>query len=315
MVVVAEEPAAGASVLRPHSGACHQWSWQVAETRRRDADTNNVSSCAGSAARWAPGDNRRIARQGPYRKAHRLPKGVTVAGTLLVGATVWAGADCRPRPGWLLVSGDRIAASDAAGEPLPTAGRVLDLPGRHVLPGLVDAHQHPSLTAWVPRALMASAGQTCPPRWRRSAPRSRRMRGRRGWCSGTRRRTPGRSGGCPPPPSWIGWLRAAGCWSASGTCTASRYHRRRWPSLGWAPRPVGGGQTLRVTGADGPPASCGSTRAAPRWQRHWPQAEQPLGSQQVEAALEAELDRRLRLHPRARCLRTAPAAPADAAAG
>jgi predicted amidohydrolase YtcJ len=28
---------------------------------------------------------------------------------------------------------------------------VLDLPGGHVLPGFVDAHQHPSLTAWVPQ--------------------------------------------------------------------------------------------------------------------------------------------------------------------
>src|SRR5215472_9113083 len=72
-------------------------------------------------------------------------------GTLLTGATVWAGSDCQPRPGWLLVSGDRIAAAGTAGQPLPTAGRVLDLPGRHVLPGFVDAQQHPTLTAWVPQ--------------------------------------------------------------------------------------------------------------------------------------------------------------------
>jgi len=74
-----------------------------------------------------------------------------VASTLFVGATVWAGADCRPHPGWLLVADDRIAAAGMADEPLPEAGNVLDLPGRHVLPGFVDAHEHPSLTAWVPR--------------------------------------------------------------------------------------------------------------------------------------------------------------------
>ena len=113
---------------------------------------------------------------------------------------------------------------------------------------------------------MASAGRTCLPRWRRSVPRPWPMPARHGWCSGTPCRTPGRSGGCPPPPSLIVSLRAAGCWSASATCTASRCRRRRWPSLGWTPRPVGGGQTSYVTGADAPPASCGSMRAAPRWQ-------------------------------------------------
>ena len=237
-------------------------------------------------------------------------------GTLLAGATVWAGPDCQPRPGWLLVSGDRIAAAGTAARPLPTAGRVLDLVGRHVLPGFVDAHQHPTLTAWSPRALMASAGRPCLPRWRRSAPRPWSMPARHGWCSGTPCRTPGRSGGCPPPPSLIVSLRAAGCWSASATCTASRCRRRRWPSLGWTPRPVGDGQTSCVTGADAPPASCGSMRAGPRWQWRSPRPNSTWArSRSRRRCGRAGPQARLRLHPRARCLRAARTAPANGAAG
>lgn len=43
----------------------------------------------------------------------------------------------------LVVEGDRIAAVAPAGElPAETGGRVLDVAGRHVLPGLIDAHYH-----------------------------------------------------------------------------------------------------------------------------------------------------------------------------
>src|SRR5215470_7784393 len=56
--------------------------------------------------------------------------------TLSTGATVWAGADCQPRPGWLLVSGDRIAAAGTADQPPPAAGKVPDLPGQHLVPWL-----------------------------------------------------------------------------------------------------------------------------------------------------------------------------------
>jgi hypothetical protein len=69
---------------------------------------------------------------------------------LLTGATVWAGAECTPRAGWLLVEDDRVAAVGTDDQP-PAADRVLDLTGRHVLPGFVDVHLHLSQAAWFPR--------------------------------------------------------------------------------------------------------------------------------------------------------------------
>jgi hypothetical protein len=191
-----------------------------------------------SAARWAPGDNRHTSRQGPAIAMHiAYHEGVAVAGTLLVGATTWPEltVDRVPDGCW----------SPAIGSPLQVrpASRCRRLAGCWTCragtccPGLSTRTSIPASPPGFPRAPTASAS---------------------------------RRGGRPPPPSWMGWLRAAGCWSASGTCTASRCHRRRWPSLSWTPRPVGGGQTSCVTGVDGPPASCGSTHAGPRWQRHWP---------------------------------------------
>jgi predicted amidohydrolase YtcJ len=68
---------------------------------------------------------------------------------LITGATVWAGPACTPRPAWLLLDGDRIAETGTAG-PSPAADEVLDLPGRHVLPGFTDVHLHLTQAAWYP---------------------------------------------------------------------------------------------------------------------------------------------------------------------
>jgi len=70
---------------------------------------------------------------------------------LFVGATVWAGAACVPRQTWLLLEGDRVAGVGSQEEPPPQADAVVELPGRHVLPGFVDVHLHLSQAAWFAR--------------------------------------------------------------------------------------------------------------------------------------------------------------------
>jgi predicted amidohydrolase YtcJ len=68
---------------------------------------------------------------------------------LLTGATIWAGSDCRPRRGWLLVADSQVEAlGDQEDSPRPVADEVVDLAGCHVLPGFVDVHLHLSQAAW-----------------------------------------------------------------------------------------------------------------------------------------------------------------------
>ncbi len=69
---------------------------------------------------------------------------------LFRNGTLWSGARPAPRPGWLLVQGDRIASCGTAGEPEPAAEATLDLEGGHLLPGFCDAHSHLSVGAWLP---------------------------------------------------------------------------------------------------------------------------------------------------------------------
>jgi hypothetical protein len=69
---------------------------------------------------------------------------------LFTGAMVWMGAGCVPRPGWLLVDGDRISEVGDAGDPVPEADEVVEAAGRHVLPGFVDVHSHLTVAAWMP---------------------------------------------------------------------------------------------------------------------------------------------------------------------
>jgi hypothetical protein len=72
-------------------------------------------------------------------------------GTILFrNGTLWAGERPVPRPGWLLVQGDRVAGCGTAGEPEPAAETTVDLEGGHLLPGFCDAHSHLSVGAWLP---------------------------------------------------------------------------------------------------------------------------------------------------------------------
>ncbi|HEV8274410.1 MAG TPA: amidohydrolase family protein, partial [Streptosporangiaceae bacterium] len=68
---------------------------------------------------------------------------------LFTGATVWAGPTCTPRPAWLLVEDDRVAALGETPQP-PPADEVVELTGCHILPGFVDVPLHLSQAAWFP---------------------------------------------------------------------------------------------------------------------------------------------------------------------
>jgi predicted amidohydrolase YtcJ len=76
-----------------------------------------------------------------------------MARRLLTGGIVWAGTACRPRAGWMLVDGDRIAAigeDDESRAQPPAADERLDVHGGHLLPGFVDVHLHLTQAAWFP---------------------------------------------------------------------------------------------------------------------------------------------------------------------
>lgn len=70
--------------------------------------------------------------------------------TLFRSASIWAGDPPAPRPGWLLVRGDRIAGCGGPSQPEPAAQASVDLGGAHLLPGFCDAHSHLSVGAWLP---------------------------------------------------------------------------------------------------------------------------------------------------------------------
>lgn len=71
--------------------------------------------------------------------------------TLLHGATVWAGPDCTPAHGWVLLDGDAVADTGTGRPPVTIeADRTVDLTGRHLLPGFVDVHSHLSSSAFLP---------------------------------------------------------------------------------------------------------------------------------------------------------------------
>jgi imidazolonepropionase-like amidohydrolase len=91
--------------------------------------------------------------------------------TVLRCGTLFDGTDAAPVPGGVVViDGGRIlAAGPADRTPAPPGGRVIDLGGRFVMPGLVDAHSHISIVPGdgdqigqlrrppVPQALQATA--------------------------------------------------------------------------------------------------------------------------------------------------------------
>jgi predicted amidohydrolase YtcJ len=135
-----------------------------------------------------------------------------VSRQLLTGATVWAGAGCDPRPAWLLIEDDQVAA--VGPDDQPQADQVVDLTGHHVLPGFVDTHLHLTQAAWFPHggdglgwAGLADALRAV----RLAAGAAGRRAGSRGCCSGAPPGSPGRREGCPPPGSWTRPHPAAGC--------------------------------------------------------------------------------------------------------
>ncbi|MFA3873073.1 amidohydrolase family protein [Streptomyces sp. MMCC 100] len=75
--------------------------------------------------------------------------------SLMINATVWGGPECVPESGWVHLKDTRIADT-GPGDPPPhlTEGvdRIIDLTGKHVLPGFVDVHTHVSASAWLPSA-------------------------------------------------------------------------------------------------------------------------------------------------------------------
>lgn len=66
-----------------------------------------------------------------------------MADVLFTGGTIWAGADCVPHGGWLLIDDGRVRALGASDQPTPHADQIVDLAGGHLLPGFVDSHEHP----------------------------------------------------------------------------------------------------------------------------------------------------------------------------
>lgn len=90
--------------------------------------------------------------------SQRLVLNNTSDSLLFENGIVWTGSPPRASPGWLLVAGKTVA-SFGTGKP-PDAKRRVDLAGRALLPGFVDAHSHLSVSAWLPYVLDGSNWHT-----------------------------------------------------------------------------------------------------------------------------------------------------------
>ena len=80
-----------------------------------------------------------------------LPGSGMAQTTALIGATVIDGTGALEIPqGIVLVQGDRLTCIGSAADcPIPEGASRVDLSGRYITPGLVDAHVHFSQTGWI----------------------------------------------------------------------------------------------------------------------------------------------------------------------
>ena len=79
-----------------------------------------------------------------------LAETVAAQTTVLVGATVIDGAGKAIPNGTVVVAGNRIACVGTAAQcALPAGAKTVDVTGKFITPGLVDAHVHFSQTGWV----------------------------------------------------------------------------------------------------------------------------------------------------------------------
>lgn len=111
-----------------------------------------------------------------------LPSSAQAQSTALVGGTVIDGTGRSIPSATVIISGDRIACVGSAAEcPAPAGATRVDVTGRFITPGLVDAHVHFSQTGWVdgrpdglpapaiyPYAETARSLRANPERWYRS---------------------------------------------------------------------------------------------------------------------------------------------------
>jgi imidazolonepropionase-like amidohydrolase len=82
------------------------------------------------------------------------PQGTGQASLVLRGVTVIDGTGAPPSPGMeVVIENGRIAALHPDGRVRPPRGAtVLDLPGRYLMPGLIDTHAHVTVLRWYPDA-------------------------------------------------------------------------------------------------------------------------------------------------------------------
>lgn len=76
---------------------------------------------------------------------------------LLRGGFIWQGQKTSLSRGWMLIDGAIVKQIGTEEEPYPTDAEILDLDGRHVLPGFVDSHTHLSASALIPVSYDASS--------------------------------------------------------------------------------------------------------------------------------------------------------------
>ena len=72
-------------------------------------------------------------------------------GMVFRNATIWAGSPIRKIQGTMRIRDSRIISIAGNGESAGDDSRCLDLAGRHIIPGLIDAHRHFFISALTAR--------------------------------------------------------------------------------------------------------------------------------------------------------------------